>query len=470
MKVQFKFTLRFTFLLLGALITQAMFYSAVFAQAKTPNTAPDIKLPVTPVVAQFVQNYQSPDGDGFFLARLSGVPNGVDIGTGDYIGWCVDPYSGYEYENILKAVTLYSTYAPNLPANVKDKNIPWDKINYLLNHKNGQPKNVVQAAMWFLLFGDRNAWISGWECAVGSACDALVKETNAKGAGFVPGPGQVLAVLQYHNGITRKPQNDGWQETIIEAPLGKLGDFVWNDNNANGLQENGEPGIANVQVDLLDSGSDSQCNSGDEVLIKSTTTNDKGFYLFIVATPRSYCVAFKAPAGLLFSPPSRGNGVNDSKPDQASGQTIQPAFVPTNGENLDQDAGLYPATQSTRYSLGDRVWYDQDQDGVQDVNEPSYNGAVMQLFNNASCSGSPITTATSGSGGAAGFYQFSNLNRGAYSAKLSNLPVGWKISPAEQGDEAQNSDANAAGCIENINLTANDANQDIGVYVPNAER
>ncbi len=28
------------------------------------------------------------------------------------------------------------------------------------------------------------------------------------------------------------------------------------------------------------------------------------------------------------------------------------------------------------------------------------------------------------------------------------------------------SDANAAGCIENINLTANDPNEDIGIYVP----
>ncbi len=28
-----------------------------------------------------------------------------------------------------------------------------------------------------------------------------------------------------------------------------------------------------------------------------------------------------------------------------------------------------------RYTLGDRVWYDQDQDGIQDGNEPGYSGA-----------------------------------------------------------------------------------------------
>jgi hypothetical protein len=464
MKTHFRLFLRLAAFVVIALTVQITLSRTAFAETEATDAGVTLKLPSTPVSSKFVQNFKPPGGNSFFNVTLLDVPGGVDIANGDYLGWCADPYSGYEFEQWTENVTLYSTYDPNLPANVKDKNIPWDKINYLLNHKNGQPNNVVQAALWYLEAGDRNAWIPGWDCAAGSACDALVQDANANGSGFVPGPGQVLAVFQYYNGITRKDQpNDGWQDTIIEVPLGKLGDFVWNDGNANGLQDNNEPGIANVQVNLLDPGADGQCNSGNETLIQNTFTNNNGFYQFIVVTPRNYCVEFKAPPDFVFSPPNRGNGANDSKANQTTGQTIQPAFVPKGGENLNQDAGLYPATQPPRFTLGDRVWYDQNKNGVQDANEPSYPGGLsVKLYNNIICTEPAISSTTSDGNG---FYQFSGLSAGIYSVKFSGLPTGWGISPRNLGDDTKDSDANSAGCIENINLTANDPNEDIGIYI-----
>ncbi len=51
--------------------------------------------------------------------------------------------------------------------------------------------------------------------------------------------------------------------------------------------------------------------------------------------------------------------------------------------------------------------------------------------------------------------------------QFSGLPAGWSISPPNQGgDGAIDSDANANGCIENIVLTADDPDEDIGIYVP----
>ncbi|MDV7398392.1 SdrD B-like domain-containing protein, partial [Arthrospira platensis SPKY1] len=41
--------------------------------------------------------------------------------------------------------------------------------------------------------------------------------------------------------------------TITVTPTGSIGQFVWEDLNANGLQDPDEPGIAGVTVRLLDS-------------------------------------------------------------------------------------------------------------------------------------------------------------------------------------------------------------------------
>jgi hypothetical protein len=127
-------------------------------------------------------------------------------------------------------------------------------------------------------------------------------------------------------------------------------------------------------------------------------------------------------------------------------------------------------TVPPRYTLGDRVWYDQNQNGIQDPNEPGYNGITVQLFDNATCSGMPIASTVTGPGPAGfgdGYYQFSNLLAGDYCVQFEDIPGGWAISPANQGaDDALDSDANANGQIPNISLTANDQTQDMGIYVP----
>ena len=69
----------------------------------------------------------------------------------------------------------------------------------------------------------------------------------------MPGPGDVIAVILYVDGIGE--QEDAAQDTIIELPLsdlGALGDYVWHDLNANGVQDEGEPGINGVTVRLYD--------------------------------------------------------------------------------------------------------------------------------------------------------------------------------------------------------------------------
>lgn len=60
-------------------------------------------------------------------------------------------------------------------------------------------------------------------------------------------------------------------DSLIVPDFASLGDFVWIDNNVNGLQDAGEPGLANVEVVLYDS----LLN-----IIDTRYTDDSGYYHF----------------------------------------------------------------------------------------------------------------------------------------------------------------------------------------------
>jgi hypothetical protein len=232
---------------------------------------------------------------------------------------------------------------------------------------------------------------------------------------------------------------------------GSIGDTVWKDNNGNGVQEPGEPGIPGVTVELKTPGTDNVCGTGDDVVIGSEVTDDNGKYLFInLPSEQDYCV----DPDETTVPPGYSLTTNND-----------PLFKDLGpGENYrDADFGYQP-----RYSLGDRVWYDQNQDGIQDPNEPGYNGVTVALYDNATCEGTPFdsttTAATGPDGFGDGFYQFSGLAAGDYCVQFGNIPPGWSISPVDQGDGTNDSSANGNAQIPNINLSADDPNEDMGVY------
>ena len=150
----------------------------------------------------------NPGDEGLFDVKLY-VGDGYDVEDGHYVGFCIDPLAG----SVPSARELYSSYDPDMPQDVREYNgqaVPWDKINYLLNHRRGDWQDV-QAALERLITGESNAWTPtdlSLDC---------VAEANALGAGFVPGPGQVIAVILYTNGITNDPADA--QDTMILVPL-----------------------------------------------------------------------------------------------------------------------------------------------------------------------------------------------------------------------------------------------------------
>lgn len=125
-------------------------------------------------------------------------------------------------------------------------------------------------------------------------------------------------------------------------------------------------------------------------------------------------------------------------------------------------------------SLGDYVWYDNNQDGIQDALEPGVNGITVNLYHNAACTGVANATTSTANGGvpaADGFYNFTGLDAGPYCVEFTGLPVAYVFTVQDTpGDDASDSDADpVSGQVRNINLTAIDPSIDAGVYASNGQ-
>ena len=96
-----------------------------------------------------------------------------------------------------------------------------------------------------------------------------------------------------------------------------LGDLVWYDTNANGVQDNGEAGVAGVTVKLFSN--NCTVDSG-----MSTTTDGSGIYGFSNLQPGAYCVEFvtsSLPTNYSFTQKDQGDEPRTATP-------IRPAARP----------------------------------------------------------------------------------------------------------------------------------------------
>ncbi|MGB3008578.1 MAG: SdrD B-like domain-containing protein, partial [Chitinophagaceae bacterium] len=183
--------------------------------------------------------------------------------------------------------------------------------------------------------------------------------------------------------------------------LASLGDRVWRDDDKDGIQDTGEPGVAGVTVTLYQNGSDGLPGTLDDVLVGTTITDAYGIYLFdnLAASTNaatSYNVGFTLPANYQFTTQTNtqvtgtsnatnttttsggSTAANGSDASTTTGRTG--SFWLAAGEaERGTDAGLI-FSQPTTNSLGDKVWFDTDGDGVQDANEAGVSGVTVTLY------------------------------------------------------------------------------------------
>ena len=224
--------------------------------------------------------------------------------------------------------------------------------------------------------------------------------------------------------------------------LAELGDLVWRDLNSNGVQDAGEPGVTGVTVNL---------RNDQGAIISTTTTNANGNYLFAGLQPGTYSVCFVAPAGTqLTTPNAGGNDGTDSDAALADGCT-GPYVLAPGDSNLTVDAGIVPIpTQPAQ--LGDRVWRDTNNNGIQDVGETGVPSVTVQLRDN---NGTVISTTQTN---ANGNYLFPGLTPGTYSVCFQPPPGTQLTTPNAGSDDAVDSDALANGCTGTYTLAPGQSN------------
>lgn len=259
--------------------------------------------------------------NSWFIMTLSSVPAGFDVinSPPTYVGWCVQVLVNMTL-NVNHNVQLYSSYDPSAVPSSPN----WDKINYIINNYAGYDRQTIQEVIWYFINDDPLP-------ANNSDAQSLAAAANASGEGFVPIYGQKIAVV-----ANVKDGEYAVQHTFFEVILRDavpLGDFVWNDLNQNGIQDNGEAGMQAVTVRLLN-----ETNG----TVSTTTTNAQGYYSFTGFDEGNYSIQFVLPSQYYrFSSANQGtNDSLDSDADQTTGKTpMITAFTGTN--DMSWDAGIY---------------------------------------------------------------------------------------------------------------------------------
>lgn len=116
------------------------------------------------------------------------------------------------------------------------------------------------------------------------------------------------------------------------------------------------------------------------------------------------------------------------------------------------------------YTVGDRVWFDTNANGIQDTDEEGVENVVVALYNSE---GSVVQRTNTN---ASGEYRFDTVSEGTYSLGFSRLPAGYLFTLQYQGSESSSdSDVNSVGRTEQFDLEANRLDLDAGI-VPHANQ
>lgn len=235
-------------------------------------------------------------------------------------------------------------------------------------------------------------------------------------------------------------------------PLSALGDYVWYDANGNGVQDSDEVGVTGITVNLY--------STADLVTpVNTTVTNGSGYYEFIDLAPGDYVVEF-VPGALSFTTQNTvlAGDVFDSDADTTTGRTATVSLLPGEFDKT-VDAGLISTVELA--ALGDKLWYDINNNGIQDSGETGIGGVIVKLFDGGNNLISATTTDSSG------YYEFTGLIPGDYKVEFVK-PTGYEFSPADQGaDDALDSDSDiTTGQTQIVTLAEGEFNTslDAGLY------
>lgn len=267
-------------------------------------------------------------------------------------------------------------------------------------------------------------------------------------------------------------------EVMCERAPFELGNRVWLDVNANGIQEPDEPPISGVLVQLYRPGIGLDGEPGtadDELPVASATTDESGDYYFYeddfddpvesdelgiinfnngeLLPNVEYEIRLDRPADFASGGPLdeltltevndsaatvTGSDLNDSDGEYVTNPAGSPPGswptirFTTGGPGVSDhthDFGF--VAPITRVAIGNRIWNDNGQgtnNGILEIDEAGIDGVSVALYRLGQTPGKDAPTATTTTGGG-GFYQFDNLRPGRYTVHIptSNFGAGQPL-------------------------------------------
>jgi hypothetical protein len=257
---------------------------------------------------------------------------------------------------------------------------------------------------------------------------------------------------------------DGASDTTLDfgfvLPKVSVGSFVWVDTDRDGIQDAGEPGIAGVTLSITKADGSAVTNVFGAA-VTTTTTDSNGEYVFANLPVGSYKVTATSPAGYNSTTALTGS---DRAVDSSTGNATSVNLTTDGASDTTLDFGFV----SPYVSVGNLVWFDTDNDGIQDAGEPGIAGVTLSITKADGSAvtnvfGQPVTTTTTNS---SGLYLFDNLPFGSYKVTVTN-PAGYNSTTALAGsDRAVDS---STGNATSTNLTtdgASDMTLDFGFTAP----
>ena len=284
--------------------------------------------------------------------------------------------------------------------------------------------------------GTYNAGTGVWD--VGTL--AINRGTSLTITAVAPGNSGGLAITNRATVTGRdlydpNPSNDT-AEVVIQQRPAAIGDFVWEDLDGNGQQDAGEPGLPNVTVRLYN-------NAAEQ--IATTRTDATGAYLFTGLAPGDYFVEFIAPNGYVIT---RQNAASDDVDNDADPQTGRTTTYPLTAGQTNQtvDAGFF-----RKISLGERVWYDANLNGIQDPEETQ--GVAQVPVALLDSEGNVIARTITGTDGK---YLFTGLLPGTYTVQFDLSAIiakSWITTPKQGSDDSVDSDGQYISALTGLVTT-----------------
>jgi hypothetical protein len=236
--------------------------------------------------------------------------------------------------------------------------------------------------------------------------------------------------------------------TRTPTPI-SLGNFVWDDLDADGVQDAGEPGVEGVTVQLW--------NSALTELLDSDLTSVSGLYTLVAPIPGNYRIRVLLNAGDQYTIKDQGGDDTRDSDINSTGSYYSFTDIIIIDPNVisitSLDAGILvfktptPTRTPTPINLGNFIWRDSDADGIQDAGEIGVPYVTVQLWD--STKSQLIDTDVTNE---SGIYWLIAPHSGDYRIRVL-LPVAEaEFSPQYQGgDTTKDSNVNPSG--ENLGFT-----------------